>query len=156
MKHLIIFLVFYSSTVLYAQDIIPFELKEDNRMYLKAVINQSDTLNLVFDLGANITVVNKTRMKKNSIHISFDSVVHNRGANGSSEQEIGFSNTVSLGQQKYTDIDIIGISYPEEDILDGIIGWNFFKDKTVQINYESKKLLIYDKPIERPKGCVKI
>tara|TARA_R110002051_G_scaffold290773_2_gene354482 strand:- start:14451 stop:15332 length:882 start_codon:yes stop_codon:yes gene_type:complete len=134
----------------FAQEVIPFTLKNDNRIYLNGVINQSDTLDLVFDLGANITVINKTRMKKNNVNITFDSLVSNSGTNGLSEEEKSFSNQVILGNRKYSNIDILGISYPENDILDGIIGWNFFKDKIVHINYESKKLLVYENDIEIP------
>lgn len=149
------FLFILSSITSIAQEVVPFTLKNDNRIYLKGVINQSDTLDLVFDLGANITVINKTRMTKNNVNIKFDSLVSNGGTNGSSEEEKSFSNRVILGNRKYSNIDILGISYPEDDILDGIIGWNFFKDKKIKINYETKELLIYDNHIEIPKGYSK-
>ncbi|UII20727.1 hypothetical protein [Fulvivirga ligni] len=48
-----------------AQQTIPFHLGDDNRIYIQGLINQSDTLNLVFDLGADITVINKTKIEAN-------------------------------------------------------------------------------------------
>ncbi|EGV42506.1 hypothetical protein BZARG_2205 [Bizionia argentinensis JUB59] len=152
MKQTLILLCILSANISNAQETIPFKLGDDNRIYMKGIVNQSDTLDLVFDLGANITVINKTRMKKNNVNIKFDTLVSNSGTNGSSEEEKSFNNQVVLGKQKYKNIDILGISYPEDDLMDGIIGWNFFKDKIVQINYESKELLIYDKLPELSKG----
>lgn len=151
-SNLLFFLFIFSSILSNAQKIIPFTLKDDNRIYLKGIINQSDTLDLVFDLGANITVINKTRMAKKNVKIKFGSIVNNTGTNGISEQEKSFNNQVVLGKEKYNNIDILGISYSENDILDGIIGWNFFKNKKVLINYESEELLIYDARFAIPKG----
>ncbi len=53
----------------YGQEIIPFQLGEDNRIYIKGKINQSDTLDLVFDLGANITVISKLPQCKHTRHL---------------------------------------------------------------------------------------
>lgn len=140
------------SNIVFAQEIIPFELKDDNRIYLKAFINKSDTLNMVFDLGANITVINKTRMKAKNVIVKFDTIVSNAGGNGNSDEDKSFKNQVTIGNQNYKEIEILGISYPEVDLLDGIIGWNFFKDKIVQIDYDYKELLIFDNLPELSKG----
>ena len=144
MKHILTFLTLFISINATCQEVIPFELKEDNRIYLKVSVNQSDSLNFVFDLGANITVLNKTRLKQNRIKITFDSIVSNQGTNGVSNEEISKNNFIKIENKIYYDIYILGLSYPNSDILDGIIGWNFFKDKTVRLNYESKELTIYD------------
>lgn len=146
MKSNILSLLFiFSSITSIAQEIIPFELKDDNRIYIKASINKSDTLNMVFDLGANITVINKTRMQSKKVNINFDTIVSNVGGNGISNETKSLNNQVSLGKYQRKEMEVLGISYPEEDILDGIIGWNFFENKKVMINYESEELLIYDK-----------
>lgn len=145
MKQLLTFLTISFLTIISnAQEVIQFELKEDNRIYIKGIINQSDTLDLVFDLGANITVINKTRMQGKNVNIKFDTMVSNNGGNGASIESKSLDNTVIIGKQQQTRMEILGISYPENDILDGIIGWNFFKGKKVMIDYESKQLLIYD------------
>lgn len=143
------------TNTVFAQEIIPFELKDDNRIYLKAFINKSDTLNMVFDLGANITVINKTRMNAKNVIVKFDTIVSNAGGNGNSNEDKSFKNQVTIGNQNYKEIEILGISYPEEDLLDGIIGWDFFKDKIVQIDYDYKELLIFDNLPELSKGYKK-
>ena len=132
------------SNIAFAQEIIPFELGDDNRIYLKGLINHSDTLNLVFDLGANITVINKTKMEAKNVNIKFDTLVLNGGGNGASEESKSFNNIVTIGSQVYKGKDVLGISYPESEKLDGLIGWNFFEDKVVEIDFESKELLISD------------
>jgi hypothetical protein len=144
MKKTLILLFFFLATISNAQEVIPFKLGDDNRIYIKGLINQSDTLNLVFDLGANITVINKTKMEAKNVNIKFDTLVFNGGGNGASKESKSFNNLVTIGKQVYTGKDVLGISYPESEILDGLIGWNFFEDKIVEIDFESKELLISD------------
>ncbi|MGO4921625.1 hypothetical protein [Maribacter spongiicola] len=144
MKQISILLFILSVTISNAQEVIPFELGDDNRIYLKGLINQSDTLNLVFDLGANITVLNKIKMESKNVHIKFDTIVSNGGKNGASKESKSFNNLVKIGKLDYTGKEVLGIAYPESELLDGLIGWNFFDDKIVEIDYESKELLISD------------
>ncbi len=145
-------LFLFYSVLISAQDTIPFILEEDNRIYLKVSVNQSDTLRFVFDLGANTTVINKTRLKKNKINIKFDSIVSNQGTNGISEEEISTVNSVSILGKVYNDIEILGISYPENATLDGVIGWNFFEDRKLRINYETNEITVYDELPKSLKG----
>ncbi len=144
MKQISILLFILSTTISNAQEVIPFKLGDDNRIYINGLINQSDTLNLVFDLGANITVINKTKMEANNVNIKFDTLVTNGGGNGFSQESKSFRNLVRIGTQDYTGKDVLGISYPESEKLDGLIGWNFFEDKIVEIDFESKELLVSD------------
>ena len=132
------------SNIAFAQEIIPFELGDDNRIYIKGLINKSDTLNFVFDLGADITVINKTRMEAKKVNIKFDTLVLNEGGNGVSEENKSSNNRVTLGRQVYTGKNILGITYPESEKLDGLIAWNFFENKIVEIDFENKELLILD------------
>lgn len=141
-QHIFSLLFVLSTAISNAQEVIPFELGDDNRIYIKGCINQSDTLNLVFDLGANITVVNKTTMEANHVNLTFDTVVINGGSNGASKESKSFNNTVKIGTQTYTSLDVLGISYPEGEKLDGIIGWDFFADKIVEIDFETNELII--------------
>ncbi len=144
MKQALILLFLLSAVASNAQEVIPFKLGDDNRIYIKGLINQSDTLNLVFDLGANITVINKTKMEAKNVNIKFDTLVFNGGGNGGSKESKSFNNLVTIGKQVYTGKDVLGISYPESEKLDGLIGWNFFGDKIVEIDFESKELLVSD------------
>lgn len=137
------FINFYSRTLL-AQDTIPFTLGSDNRIYMKGHINDSDSLNLVFDLGANITVINKTKLKENKLKIGFDSIVDNAGGNGVTKEELSNNNRVTLYNFTKQEQKVLGISYHGNEPLDGIIGWNFFEDKIVRIDYESNQLVIYN------------
>ncbi|SMG36252.1 Aspartyl protease [Marivirga sericea] len=139
-----VFMTFLISNIANGQEIIPFNLKDDNRMYVQGKINSSDTLDLVFDLGANTTVINKTRMETKNVQIKFDTVVLNKGGNGISKEDKSLRNQVLVGKYNYEGVDILGIAYPEADILDGLIGWNFFENKIIQLNFESTELIIHD------------
>ncbi|UII20726.1 hypothetical protein [Fulvivirga ligni] len=72
-------------------------------------------------------------------------MVLNSGGNGASSESKSLNNNVTLGNEIYAGKEVLGISYPEGEKLDGLIGWNFFEDKIVEIDYESKELLISDK-----------
>jgi hypothetical protein len=144
MKQILILLFIFFATISNAQEVIPFKLGDDNRIYIKGLINKSDTLNLVFDLGANITVINKTKMEAKNVNIQFDISVNNNGGNGTSEEEKSVNNLVTIEKQEYNGKEVLGISYPESEKLDGLIGWDFFEDRIVQINVESNELIISD------------
>lgn len=144
MKHILNTLILLTIINANCQEVIPFELKEDNRIYIEVSINQSETLKFAFDLGANNIVINETRLARNQVDVKFDSVVLKNGTNGFTRKRISKRNSLRVGKNTYTQIDILGISYPEDDSLDGTIGWNFFHNKIVGLNYESKELTLYD------------
>lgn len=127
-----------------AQEVIPFTLGEDNRIYIKVSFNGSDSLDFVYDLGANCVVINKSKIEARNIQIKFDSLTENVGSHGISQETMSFKNTVAIGKITQEDVQVVGIDYPKEEKLDGVIGWNFFKDKIMKIDYESNELVLYD------------
>jgi hypothetical protein len=86
MKNLIpaLFLII-TSLQLHAQNkpvaTLPFELKSDNRIYIKCRVNQSDTLTFLFDTGAGAMVINESILGK-KLNLVLDSTANNVGTNG--------------------------------------------------------------------------
>ena len=78
--------MFFSIMTLNAQDTIPFNLGNDNRIYLKAAVNNSEPLTFIFDTGANAMVVNTT-ITDSKLNLKFDSETENTGANGTINQK---------------------------------------------------------------------
>lgn len=138
-----------------AQQTIPFELRKDNRIYVNATLNKSKKLTFVLDLGANVTVVNKTRLESNKISLKFNKSVLNKGLNGTLLQEISEGNVVEVGGIRHHDDKVLGISYPKNETFDGIIGWNFFKGKSLKINFENSTIAVFDRLPKMADGYVK-
>jgi predicted aspartyl protease len=75
---------------------LPFELKEDNRIYIKCRVNQSDTLTFLFDTGAGAMVINESILGK-KLSLVLDSETNNMGANGENKVKESTKNKLFFG-----------------------------------------------------------
>lgn len=107
-------------------DSIPFTINEQNTIFIKAVFNQKDTLNLNFDTGTtdliltNTTLTNKLKSAPKLYTTLYNLKIGN-----------------NIYKTKVYDAELTGHD------TDGRFGWNFFKDKVVEINYYKKLLIIH-------------
>ena len=127
-----------------AQQVIPFQLGDDNRIYINVSVNNSETLSFIFDTGANTMVLNTSRVNEEDINITFNGTTENLGANGTSQQIFSANNTISTNGITVKNLDFVGIPYPNSYIFDGVIGWHFFRDKVVTIDFEHLQLIVSD------------
>ena len=111
---------------LHTSDTIAMGLNEYNTIFIKAIFNHKDTLNLNFDTGTTELVLtndvlnNKVKTKPELYNTLYD-------------LEIG--NTTY--KTKVYDAELAGHG------TDGRFGWDFFKGKVVEINYDKKYLIIH-------------
>jgi hypothetical protein len=120
---------------------LPFELKDDNRIYIKCSINQTDSLTFVFDMGADVTVINKNILGK-KIDLILDSEEDNLGANGTSKVKVSTNNKLTFGSIEIDSINLLAIPY-SEDSFDGVFGSNTMKDYIIEIDYDKKDIHFY-------------
>ncbi|WP_033959113.1 retropepsin-like aspartic protease [Psychroserpens jangbogonensis] len=139
---LFLIIFYFSITLVEAQDSIPFKLGNDNRIYIKATINDSEPLDFIFDTGANAMVVNTTKTDS-KLNLEFDSSTENTGANGVTNQRVSSSNDLHIGKFERRNEELIAIAYPNSYVFDGVIGYPFFEDYLVEINYELQKLVLH-------------
>lgn len=126
-----------------AQDTIPITIGSDNRIYLKATVNGSEELDFIFDTGASGMVANTTKTNQ-KLNLQFDGTTENIGANGVSSQKISTGNTLQIGPFKRENEELIGIAYPEKHYsFDGVIGYPFFEDYFMEIDYASRILVLH-------------
>ena len=125
-------------------DTIPFTLK-DNRIYFKGKINDSEVLNVQFDLGADAVNINKKSVKK--INIKFDKKGNLVNSDGSKETRVSSQNKFEIEGLKWSGIEIYETKNME-NYEDVIIGNSFFLDQIYKIDYENSMLILYDKPPE--------
>ncbi|WP_456442359.1 aspartyl protease family protein [Psychroserpens sp.] len=129
-------------TFVEAQGTIPFKLGNDYRIYIKATINNSEPLDFIFDTGANAMVANTTKTDS-KLNLEFDGNTENTGANGITNQKVSSSNTIRIGEFERKNEELIGVAYPGSYVFDGVIGYPFFEDYLVEINYELQKLILH-------------
>ena len=116
-------------------DSIPFTLGKNNRNYIKAKLNQSDSLKLRLDLSSVNNIINKESVQKS--RMIADSFA-NAGDQTSS----------------YNQMDIAGLHWDsipfhineqsKNSEEDGLIGNLLFQDRIVQINYDKRLITISD------------
>lgn len=121
-------------------DTIPFTLK-NNRIYFKGKINDSEILNIQFDLGADAVNINSKSLKK--INIKFDKKGTLINSDGMNETRVSSSNEFEIQGLKWSDIEIYETNNME-NYEDAIVGNGFFLDQIYKIDYEKSVLILYD------------
>ncbi len=121
---------------------IPFDMGADGRICLWCKVNQSDSLYFLLDTGASDMVINSTRLDK--VEMLFDGSVSNLGTTGSGDIARSSSNDFTLGSIKHQETPFISIPYPNER-FDGVLGLSVLRMYTVEINYDTKMVYLYDK-----------
>ncbi|HLO52769.1 MAG TPA: hypothetical protein VK169_00700 [Saprospiraceae bacterium] len=122
-------------------DTIPFTMK-DNRIYFKGKINDSELLNIQFDLGAD--AVNLNKKSSNKININFDKKGNLINSDGINETNVSSKNEIEIQGLTWSGIEIYETKNME-NYEDVIIGNSFFLDQIYKIDYENSVLILYDK-----------
>jgi hypothetical protein len=146
MKNLLLVILSLISFHSYAQNksvaILPFELKSDNRIYVKCRVNQSDTLTFLFDTGAGAMVINESILGK-KLNLVLDSSANNVGSNGESKIKASTHNKLSFGNINMDSITYLAIPYGDAP-FDGVFGNNLMKKYIIEINYHKKLIYFYN------------
>lgn len=115
-----------SAQKLEKRDTIAMTINEQNTIFVKAVFNEIDTLNLNFDTGTTELVLTnevlKNKLKSTpKLYITLYNL------------KIGNTNY----KTKVYDAELAGHG------TDGRFGWDFFKDKIVELNYDNNAMIIH-------------
>ena len=133
---------------------IPFHLAGDNRIYVTAFVNGSDSLNFLVDTGALSLVLN-TNSPRLQGYIHKGEETDNLGATGSSTVEYSHDNSVKIGTIQYEKAGCAHIPYPPE-YWDGVVGLNALRAFNIEINYDDMTIYCYSKkvPLETTSGLI--
>ena len=132
MKYPLFFTLLILSVDSYAQksfvksDTIPLTINEHNTIFIKAIVNDSDTLNLNFDSGTTqLVLTNNTIQNK----LSFKPILYDTLYN------------LKIGRTTYqtTLYDAVLTGHG----TDGRFGWDIFKGKVIELNYDKKLFIIH-------------
>ncbi|RKS89646.1 aspartyl protease [Flavobacterium limicola] len=108
------------------RDTISLTINDHNTIFIKAIFNEKDTLNLNFDTGTTeliLTndVLNNTLKSKPKLYSTFYNL------------KIGATNY----KTKVYDAELAGHE------TDGRFGWDFFKGKVVELNYDNHSMIVH-------------
>ncbi|MDH6253323.1 hypothetical protein M2347_003050 [Chryseobacterium sp. H1D6B] len=113
-----------------AQETIPFRLTKHNNIIVKALVNDKDSLDLMFQIAMGDASISPERTRK-ADHIVFD------------KDEISDSNTVKIANIEKKHIRFFDNELTGHE-ADGKIGTVFFAGKAFKIDYDHDQFVIYD------------
>ncbi|KQR94832.1 hypothetical protein ASG01_02915 [Chryseobacterium sp. Leaf180] len=129
-KNLALLALFTGITLSHAQQTIPFRITKHNNLIIKSLVNDRDSLDLMFQIAMEDASISPERTRK-ADHITF-------------KDEISIGNTVKIGTEKYENIRFFDNEITGHE-ADGKIGIGIFKGKTFKIDYDNSQFVIYDK-----------
>jgi hypothetical protein len=122
-------------------DTIPFTLGWNNSIKIKGKINNSDLLDLIFDTGANGCVLSSDATSKN-LNIKIDGDIQGFGLGGPSNDKISKTNKLEISGLTWDSVSM-SVKYQGKPNADGVIGYNVFDGKVVEIDYDKEIMIIH-------------
>ena len=113
-----------------AQEIIPFRITKYNNVIVKTLVNDKDSLDLMFQIAMKDASISPERTRP-AKSLTFDK-------NGISE-----NNSVKIGMKEFKNIRFFDNELTGQE-ADGKIGTGIFKGKTYKIDYDNNQFVIYD------------
>jgi hypothetical protein len=133
---------------LITNDTIPFILGKDHYIHIKGKVNYSEALDLIFDTGASCVLLTETGLKKAKINL--DGFTENQGTGGFTTEQTSSSNHLQLSALHWKNLPLLFIDYKGSLNADGVVGFNVFEDKVVEIDYNNSIMIIHSKlPLEK-------
>lgn len=120
--------------------IIPFKLTKHNNISVQAILNETDTVNLMFHTAASsVTLIESAAAKIKSIKFAGQDTVKSWG--GESAARFSSNNSIHIGKIKFSNISIWENKHSGQE-TDGKFGMDLFKDKVIKIDFEKNVLIV--------------
>lgn len=125
-------------------DTIPFILTEYNNLSIKAVLNDADTVQLMFHTAANAVTLTEDAIKKLK-SLRFDGKTDSIKSWGNQANSARFSpaNTLRIGSLTWEKVPIWENTYSGQ-FTDGKFGIDLFEHKVVGINFDRNLICLYE------------
>lgn len=129
-------------------DTIPFVLGRGDKIYIKGRLNNSAELTFMFDTGSDQEVISENGLSKKT-KLRFNETKSSVTMGGVSTVQNSNENRLEIGNLVWNNISFAQI---DEADADGIIGYNVFDNKIVEINYDKKIMLVHNQLPEVDNG----
>ncbi|UXX78161.1 aspartyl protease family protein [Reichenbachiella carrageenanivorans] len=132
----------------------PFEQYGDHS-FIKVKVNGSEELDFIFDTGDGLTVLNIARAKELGMASGSDATT--TSAEGTISGKLVKHNELTVGGAPIHNIKVYETVLTHLEIsigkdIDGIIGYDILKNYVVSMNYDKKKIDLYDPATYKYKG----
>ena len=122
-------------------DTIPFILNRQNNLCIKARINYSDTVLLMFHSSATGLMITREALPRiPSLKTNQSTQVTTWG--GLAETQVSEHNTLSVGRSHWDSLSVF-IDENSGVGTDGKFGYDLFEDKVLAIDYDHSRIIIY-------------
>lgn len=123
---------------------IPFHLTEYNNLSIKAILNNSDTVQLMFHTAANAVTLTEDAVKKlKSINFTENTDSIKSWGGQSNSSRFSKSNTLQIGGLIWKEIPIWE-NVNSGQFTDGKFGIDLFKCKVIEIDFDNSVMHIYN------------
>ncbi|MEZ5427265.1 MAG: aspartyl protease family protein [Pyrinomonadaceae bacterium] len=127
---------------------IPFDF-DGNLIYLRVSVNDSEPLWFILDTGASASVISLDLMKRLKIDSAGEIPVGGAGNGGATGHLLKGASIKINGLEGFT--SPVQVAVPLAHLepfsgrkLEGVLGYEFFSQFAVDIDYQAKKLTVYD------------
>lgn len=121
---------------------IPISISR-GKLHLQGRFNDSGELDLLFDTGADILVLYPSALKKGA-RLRFDGSINNAGTGGQTLRQTSSDNRLEVSGLRWDHEPVLFIE-KQADQADGIVGYNVFQDKVVELDFDRRLLVLHDK-----------
>ncbi len=134
-------------------DTIPFTLNARNAIAVKAILNNTDTLYLHFDVGSfdfrftQDAILHKTKLLPNQADVLAGSAKANY-------RKLNKVASLQMGSMVWNNPEV-GATLVTSTGMDGKFGWQLFEGKKVEIDYDNNLLIIHSTLPKTLKGYSK-
>ncbi|MFT6502244.1 MAG: hypothetical protein ACJASQ_002370 [Crocinitomicaceae bacterium] len=122
-------------------DTIPFILTESNNIIIQTVLNEVDTLNLMFHTAQGAISLTEDAVKKIT-NKSFDNSQRASTWGGESETRYSLGNYLKINDFEWHNVTI----WEDQNTgpsADGKFGPNLFQDKVIELNFDENLMIIH-------------
>jgi hypothetical protein len=153
---LLVLLMMATASCFHAQaqsDTIYFTLNKQHNICVKAQINQSDYLTLMYHSSATGVTLTKDALKK-KIPLGKGQSADVQTWGGSATSEYSDGNTLTINNLKWDSIAVF-INENSGEGTDGKFGFDFFGGKIFEIDYDHLRMIVHSTLPKLPKGYKK-
>ncbi|CAM4423472.1 Domain amino terminal to FKBP-type peptidyl-prolyl isomerase [Pedobacter westerhofensis] len=142
-------LVLGSIHTIYAQVAeLPFEFR-GKHLFVKAQTGTSDTLNFIFDTGATGAMIDSATAERAGISKESRLPASVAGSGGSQSYIMALNQSIKVGNTEFKHINLTMVNFASLSSglgtkLDGIIGYEVMNRYITKIDFDRKKISLYD------------
>jgi len=128
---------------------IPFEFN-GKHLFIKVKTGQRDSLRFIFDTGSTGISIDSTAAKNAGLDLSSKKAVNVNGSGGAKGYMMALHQNLQLNSVELKDVNLVLVNFSSLSAsvgsrLDGIIGYDILKKYVTQLDFEHKKILLYDR-----------